>query len=61
MLVDYLCGNNCCTVSDIDMDVMGFHALRTSANLAAEGKFTEARTEAIASKRLMKRSLDRSR
>ena len=43
------------------MDVMGCHALRTSANLAAEGKFSEARTGAIASQRLMKRSLERSR
>ena len=48
------------TLTDIDMDVMGFHVLRTSANLAAEGKFTEARTGAIASQRMMKRSLERS-
>lgn len=45
----------------IDMDVMGFHALRTSASLAAEGRFSEARTGAIASQRMMKRSLERSR
>ena len=50
-----------CMYLDIDMDVMGFHALRTSASLAAEGRFSEARTGAIASQRMMKRSLERSR
>lgn len=53
--------SNCIEPSDIDMDVMGCHALRTSANLAAEGKFSEARTGAIASQRLMKRSLEHSK
>ena len=48
------------TLSDIDMDVMGFHVLRKSANLASEGKFTEARTGAIASQKMMKRCLERS-
>lgn len=49
------------SIIDLDMDVMGFHALRTSASLAAEGRFSEARTGAIASQRMMKRSLERSR
>jgi hypothetical protein len=50
-----------CMLLDLDMDVMGFHALRASASLAAEGRFSEARTGAIASQRMMKRSLERSR
>ena len=41
------------------MDVMGCHAVRTSANLAAQGRFSEARTGAVASQRMMKRSLER--
>lgn len=43
------------------MNVIGFHAIRTSANLAAEGKFSEARAGAIGCKKMMKRSLENSR
>ena len=54
-------GSLAVSLSDIDMDVMGYHVLRTSASLAAQGRFSEARTGAVSSKRMMKRSLESSR